>query len=122
MKVVDSDIFIDFLRGREQALEYFEKNQTEILFSAVTEAELLSGKKCNDQKEKELVLHVLSRFKKIPVDNPLVQIGGDLRRVYGLELPDAIIAASAIMTNSTLVTRNLKDFKMIKELAISSPY
>ncbi len=33
-----------------------------------------------------------------------------LKRKYKLSLPDAIIAATAYLTNTNLVTRNIKDF------------
>lgn len=122
MKLVDTDIFIDFFRGIDKARLFFQENFEEVIFSALTEAELLSGKKCEDNNEKEKVLHFLAQFNKIPADNPLVQIGGDLRRKYDLELTDAIIAASTIITDSTLITRNKKDFEKIKDLKILVPY
>lgn len=122
MKVVDTDVFIDFFRGVDQALPYLTKYADEITFSAITEGELLCGNICNDNKEKEKVFHMLSQFEKIPVDNPLIQIAADIRRLYGLELPDAIIAASALVTDSVLITRNIKDFQKIDGLKIEKPY
>lgn len=122
MKVVDTDIFIDFFRGFPQAIPYFKEHADEILFSAITEGELLSGEICNNLNQKEKVFHLLSQFEKIPVDNPLIQIAADLRRTYGLELPDTIIAASALVTNSTLITRNIKDFRRIQNLQVEKPY
>lgn len=122
MKVVDTDIFIDFFRGLESAVEFFNEGLDEIAFSAITEAELLSGKDCEDGSKKEKVLHVLSQFEKIAVDNPLVQIAGEFRRKYGLLLPDALIAASAFLLNAPLVTRNLKDFQNIPVIKLEKPY
>ena len=122
MKVIDTDIFLDFFRGVSHALPYLNQNADDILFSAITEGELLSGDICNNPKEKEKVFHILSQFEKIPVDNPLIQIAADIRRTYKMELPDAIIAASAFVTNSTLVTRNVRDFEKIKDLKLEKPY
>lgn len=122
MKVLDTDIFIDFFRGHPPAIPYIKDHRMEILFSAISEGELLSGSICDDDKEKEKVFHLLSQFEKIAVDNPLIQVAADLRREYGLELPDAIIAATALVTQSMLVTRNVKDFQKVKNLQIEKPY
>ncbi|MEK6868547.1 MAG: type II toxin-antitoxin system VapC family toxin [Nanoarchaeota archaeon] len=122
MKVIDTDIFIDFFRGFPQALPYLKEHADEISFSAITEGELLSGSICNNNKEREKVFHVLSQFEKIPVDNPLIQIAADIRRTYRLELPDAIVAASALITNATLITRNMRDFQKIHGLQLQKPY
>ena len=122
MKVVDTDIFIDFFRGLPQALPYLNAHADEITFSAITEGELLSSSICNDSKEREKVFHVLSQFEKIPVDNPLIQIAADIRRTHKLELPDAIVAASALITGATLITRNIRDFQEISGLQLEKPY
>jgi len=46
----------------------------------------------------------------------------DLRKKYKTKLPDAIIAASALVYEFTLITRNVSDFKNIKNLKIVDPY
>ncbi|MBI4152123.1 type II toxin-antitoxin system VapC family toxin [Candidatus Woesearchaeota archaeon] len=121
MKLVDTDIFIDLLRGFDHSRLFFAENE-EIIFSAITEAELLSGQQCKDTAVREKVLHFLSQFEKITVDNPLVQIAADFRRKYGIALPDAIIAASAFVHDATLITRNIKDFEKIREIRVEKPY
>ncbi len=122
MILVDTDVLIDFLRGLPASKAFIMENKDEISFSAITEAELLSGKKCDDAREKERTIHLLSFFEKVPVDNPLVQIAGDLRRKYGIETPDSIIAASALYTDATLVTRNIKHFERLPGLKVKKPY
>lgn len=122
MKLLDTDIFIDFLCGKSEAVTLFNENVDEIIFSAITEAELLSGKSCSYSKEREKLLHFISQFEKIPVDNPLVQIAAEIRREYNTSIADAIIAASAITKDAILITRNLKDFEKIKNLKFKKPY
>lgn len=46
----------------------------------------------------------------------------ELRKNYTLKLADAIIAATALVQNFTLVTRNTKDFKKIKNLKLLNPF
>jgi len=46
----------------------------------------------------------------------------EIRKQYRIKLPDAIIAASALVYDLTLLTRNLKDFKDIKNLKLLNPW
>ena len=46
----------------------------------------------------------------------------EIRKQYKLKLPDAFIAATALVNNLTLLTRNLKDFKNIASLAVIDPH
>lgn len=121
MILVDTDIFIDFLRGVPAAGLFFKENYGAIAFSAITEVELLSGKKCDLAPVRDDVVHLLAQFQKIPLGNPIAQSAGDLRRA-GCSLGDAVIAASAISIDAVLVTRNLKDFKAIAGLSVKKPY
>jgi hypothetical protein len=117
---LDSDILIDALRGMTDATQFIRelKHNEGIFFSAITETELLAGKTCNDAAKKEAVLHLLSLFTKVLVDNRIAQMAGDLRRKYEISVPDAIIAASCLQVSAELVTRNKKDFSKIEGLSI----
>lgn len=46
----------------------------------------------------------------------------NLRKKRKIKLPDAIIAATALVYNLTLISRNLKDFDGIDGLAFINPY
>ena len=46
----------------------------------------------------------------------------ELRKVYKTKLPDAIIAATALVHELTIITRNTKDFEKIQELEVVNPY
>jgi len=45
-----------------------------------------------------------------------------IRKKYKTKLPDAIIAATGIVYDLTLITRNIKDSKEIKGLKLVDPY
>ncbi len=124
--LLDSDIFIDLLRGFEPARDYIKKlikSEENVFFSAITETELLAGSECNDPQKKDHALHILFPFKKIIIENKIAQMAGDLRRKYShLQVPDAVIAACAILTKSTVVTKNIKDFEKITEIKSNKPY
>jgi predicted nucleic acid-binding protein len=57
-----------------------------------------------------------------PLDVPVVDTTILLCRQHKIKLPDAIIAATAIMNGFTLLTRNIADFKNIAELRIQNPW
>ncbi|MRS65793.1 type II toxin-antitoxin system VapC family toxin [Larkinella terrae] len=45
-----------------------------------------------------------------------------IRKKHKIKLPDAIIAATAMVHNFTLLTRNTSDFKKIEGLLIANPH
>ena len=123
--VLDTDIFIDLLRGFEKAKKYFEELGREdniVHYSAVTEIELISGKECNKIDKKAEIIKLLSQFSKIPVDNRIAVKAGDFRREYGVAFTDATIAATAFAMKADLVTRDAEDYKKIKEITLKIPY
>ncbi len=124
MILIDTNVFVDHLRGHKPATEFFASlaAKDDAIFSAITEAELIAGKECSDSNKRGLLLHFLHRWDKIPVSNQIALVAGDISRNYGLEVPDAIIAATALVNKAKVVTRNVKDFKQISGLEISVPY
>lgn len=123
--VLDTDILIDFLRGFEKALGYFEelKNSDNLIYySSVTEAELISGRECDKIEKKAKILDFLSNFAKVPVNNEIAIKAGDFSRINSIETADAIIAATAFVMKANLITRNEVDYKRIKEIKLKIPY
>ena len=121
--LLDTNIFIDHLRGYGPAQTFFSSLlDKEISFSAITESELLAGSINQSPEKRELLLQFLEQWRKVSVDNPLAAVAGDLSRVYKMDIPDAIIAASALQEGSTLITKNLKDFQKIKGRKVLAPY
>ena len=45
-----------------------------------------------------------------------------LRKQIKIKLPDAIIAATSLVTGFTLISRNTNDFKSIHGLTVVDPY
>ncbi len=123
MILLDTTVFVDLFRNFKPAVDFFGRiKHDEVLFSAMTETELVAGKHCNDPDYKEKTLHFLNEFRKVIVENKVATLAGDLKRGYGLAVPDAIIAASALITDSALITSNTQDFDKIKELKVQKPY
>ena len=124
MILLDTNVFIDFLRGHQPAVKFFESlfGKENVLFSAITEAELVAGKECDDYNKKEKLLHFLHTWKKIEVTNQIAVLAGDISREHEILIPDAIIAATAILMKSEILTKNTKDFQKINGLKVKQPY
>ncbi len=123
--VIDSNIFVDYLRNYPSAIEFFKSllnSQDDISFSAITETELIAGKSCNDSNVRNIVLNMLNGFNKIEVNNQIALRAGDLCRLYEIALPDSVIAATALVYKADLLTKNLDDFKGIEGLKVKKPY
>lgn len=122
--VIDTNIIIDYLRGREQAISFFKSldPSTDLLISTITVTELYAGVK--NQKEEQLLNAFLQDFKVNAIDQTIAQKGGLIKNKYGpthgVGIADAVIAATAIDENAKLITLNLKHFPMVERK--ESPY
>src|SRR3989338_6418149 len=83
------------------------------------ELELLSSSLLTSQDIAEIDM-LLASVSIVPLDSQIARIGAKLRREYRLKTPDSIVAATALFTNSTLLTRNIKDFKRISGLPVQA--
>lgn len=52
----------------------------------------------------------------VPVDSQLGRVAAYVRRSHGLKLADSIIAATALVNGTTLLTRNVRDFRNVPNL------
>lgn len=124
MMLLDSCIFIDFLRGYPPAVSLFKtlKGREDVCFSTLTETELLSGASNKNPAVREKMLHFIHCFEDVAVDHLIAVRAGDLRRQFGMTIPDAILAATALQWRAELLTCNTSDFKKVPQLVFRSPY
>ena len=88
--------------------------ESEWIFSFITEIELQSKPNIKPE-EIAIVKEVLLACKKVIHVDAINEITIQLKRKYRIKLPDALIAASAIMLNIPLITFD-KGFSKIYEL------
>ncbi len=119
MKFIDTDILIDFsheIPAAEQFLETLRNNGEASAISAITRMELVEG--CRNKKELTEIIEFLGKFKLIHFSEQISQKAIELVESYkfshGLLIPDAIIAATAIIMNSELYSKNARHFEMIR--------
>jgi len=82
----------------------------------------LSGRACEDQETRESVHTLISLCRKENVHNQISQKAGEFRRKYAVSLADCIIAATAYLLKSKVWTKNIEEFKRIKEIKTEEPY
>lgn len=122
--LIDTDVIIDHLRGVEEARELLktvEDGSLSAYFSTITEAEVYSGKRMEGKAEKRRVQLLFDLMHRVDVNGEIARKAGELRRRYQVELPNAIIAATAFYARAKLVTRNVKHYESIKEVRIRTP-
>ena len=111
--LVDTDVFVDHLRGARR----LQPGRDRILYSVITRCELFAGR----EVEEEAVQRLLEPFDEVPVDRPVAERAGRLRRADRLRTPDALIAATALEHQLVLVTRNTRDFQAARGLKLRPP-
>ena len=58
----------------------------------------------------------------IELEQPVKLKTAEIRKAHKLKLPDAIIAATALVYDLTLLSRNVADFKNIVGLKMINPW
>jgi len=96
-------------------------NEARPVISAITEIELLCWKSATE-KDLEVLHNFIDDTLIIELEQPIKYKTADIRKKHKIKLPDAIIAATALVYELTLVTRNVPDFKNIDGLQLIDPW
>jgi predicted nucleic acid-binding protein len=115
--LIDSDIVIEVLRGRDQAIlsqwSALANSSSTILMSPVTVAEIGAGARTS---ELQMIAQFFAPLTCIDIDQKIGQLAGEyLRRFnksHNLKIADALVAASAAQNQADLWTRNRKHYPM----------
>jgi predicted nucleic acid-binding protein len=115
--LLDTNILIDILRGRQKRRELAESllDQDHLLaICPINVAEIYAGMR---PKEEPATTGLVESLQLLPISGRAARQAGLFRRGYAakgvsLSLPDALIAAVAIEHGCTVVTENRKDFPM----------
>jgi predicted nucleic acid-binding protein len=119
--LVDSDILIEVARGRNAEIVSkwvdLSNSDAAVLYSPISVAELWAGARAN---EHDALNNLFRALTCIQIDEETGRQAGvylrQYRRSHGVEVADALIAASAVASGAALWTRNRKDYPM-KEIS-----
>lgn len=121
--LIDTSAVIKYLNETLQidGLSLIDKIvDVESTISFIVEIELQSWNPPNPGDLKNYQLFV-SGSKVIGINKPIIEETIRIRKHFKLKLPDALIAATAIVNDMTLISDNDKDFKKIPELKYLNP-
>lgn len=105
---LDTNILVDVLKGEPSALAWLERQQRPAI-SLITWMEVLVG--CQPD-EAPVVQRWLEGFDRVAINPCVAEAALSLRREHALNLPEAIILATAQCSGLVLATRNTKDFPL----------
>jgi len=123
MECLDSDIIIDFLKGRDEAVNYIKKSNEELATTSINVFEVyFGGYKIGKTKCLE---DFFSSLKILTLDynasKKAAEIGTKLSNEgRQIEVKDLLIASICIVNGCTLVTSNIKHFSRINELKLKN--
>ena len=119
MILCDTNVIIEILKGNEKTIKTIESiGLKNIAISSVTVMELYFG--ALNKRELSKIKKHLKALNIVHFDNDVSELAVSMVESYskshGLQIPDAIIAATALSFEMKLFTLNLKDFKYIDGL------
>jgi predicted nucleic acid-binding protein len=118
--LIDTNVLISYLRRDKKAISFLDSLE-KVVISTISAGEIYQG--VRNKKELRLTKDFLSTYCRIiSLDEQISGLSLELLEKYilsrGLLLLDALIAATAIKYDLTLITSNSKHFEIIKELKV----
>jgi predicted nucleic acid-binding protein len=118
--LLDSNIIIYLTRPEHQALRDLVRDQAAWV-SDISYVETL-GFHGLQPEDRLLLEEFFSVADAIPMESAILDRAVDLRQQRRMSLGDAIIAATALVYDLTLATRNVADFRWINGLRLHNPF
>lgn len=120
----DTDILIDAGRKVSKAVDCLQRVEQEAILgiSIITQMELMVG--CRNKTELRILESFLRRFEIVSLNERIADSALSLLRRYrlshGLLIADALIAATALTVDVSLMTKNQRDYQFIEELQLAT--
>ena len=122
--LLDTNILIYYWNGdipeaERDRIEAILKHS--FIVSIITKIELLGWRKHTPEGFKK-AKEFLERAEILPIDDCLADLTIELKRDNNIKLADGLIAATALLNDLVLVTRNEEDFSDLIDLEIYNPF
>jgi len=124
MVLCDTNIFINAFNGRADTIGQLGKiGLADIVLSSITVMELYQG--MGNKAELAQMKKKIKYYDVIQIDEVISQKAIEFIESYklshGLQIPDAIIGATAVVHQIPLYTYNLKDFDFLPGIILYQP-
>jgi tRNA(fMet)-specific endonuclease VapC len=123
--LADSDVFIDFLAGREPGAGRvtIELGSRNFGTTVVTRFEMLAG--ARDQTAEGLLHRLLDPLTTLPLDRAAADRAAAVRRSLEsrgqtIGMADSLIAGIVLVNDGMLLTRNRKHFERVEGLKLAT--
>jgi predicted nucleic acid-binding protein len=122
--LLDTNVVIDAFAGRADAVKAITNGRKADLewigYSAVTRLEVLGFPGLTAADELGL-RNLLGQFSEATIDEAIIERAIEIRKSVPVKIPDALVAATALIYDATLLTRNTADFKNIQGVSVLDP-
>lgn len=116
--LVDTTVCVAHIRGDEEVFAFLKQHVPFI--SVVTHVELVQG--CENKRDLRAVHEILRELHELPFTESITAEALILFEKYklshGIQFFDAVIAATAMAYDLTLITHNVKHFSFIPKLEV----
>ncbi|GHV10568.1 nucleotide-binding protein [Bacteroidia bacterium] len=121
--LIDTNVVIDYLwhklpKGGEDFMQRVIDEVPKV--SLITEIELFGYN--NSVEDEKILSDFFNIAEVLPITNKEKDICIEMKKKRRSKTPDALIAATAISHNYTLLTHNVADFKKIEGLKVVDPH
>jgi len=122
LTIIDTDILIDFARADQKAAHCLQAIQQKsiLAISSITQMELVVD--CRNKTELKDLEKFIQRFQVLPITDEISDRAYNLLTQYylshGLLIPDALIAATALIHDEEFITKNQRDFRFVVGLSL----
>lgn len=114
--LIDTDVFVEMFSANmlvHEQISQLRRDGHVLLYSPVTRAEIYSGLRAGEEMA---TAQILSRMTCLDIDERIGEKAGrymqTFRSSHGIQLGDALIAASATETDASLITFNDRHYPM----------
>lgn len=111
--LLDSNVLIYLSKG-DFKLDNLEKYGKQFRISIITLMEV-KGYTFKNSKEQYFIEELCDIFDTVYIDSDIADKVIELRRHYKIKLPDAIIAATALVCDAKLITEDTKHFRRVMQ-------
>ncbi len=117
---LDTNVLIEILKNNKETLAVVSRMTPPLFISSISAMELIYG--ARNKAEVKKLQAFIDKFEIMPVQKESSTLAFKqivaYAKSYGLDIPDALIAASCIVNEITLFTYNIKDFHFLPKLKL----
>src|SRR5215210_841819 len=118
--LLDSNVIIYAAKPEYEHIRRFLNNEP-LLVSAISIVEVLGYHRLKSE-EREYIERFFNIARVLAISDSVIAKAVKLRQTRRMSLGDSVIAATAIIFQEPLITRNVSDFDWIEGLTVTKPF